>query len=95
MEIKEVIITLRQPSGRKGDYGLVALGNDTLEGNILTMVDEDGKPLREKHGIMRRTLEPGEDAAAVARKLTRDIHIRQADSNDFNRRLEYPPIGWA
>jgi hypothetical protein len=43
---------------------------------------------------MRRTLEPEEDAAAVARKLTRDIHIRLTERDGFNRLLYYPDEGW-
>jgi hypothetical protein len=60
---------------------------------ILTMLDDEGRPLRDRRGFVRRTLEPGEDASIIARKLTRNMHMRQADANEFNRRIEYPDLG--
>jgi hypothetical protein len=60
------------------------------------MLDDNDKPIRDGRGVLKRTLEPGEDAAAVARKLTRDIHMRQADSDGFHRDLRpyYDDTGW-
>lgn len=61
--------------------------------DILTMLDDEDRPLRDRKGFVRRTLEPGEDASIIARMLTRDMSMRQADANDFNRRIEYPDLG--
>ena len=58
--------------------------------DILTMLDDEDRPLRDRKGFVRRTLEPGEDASIIAKKLRRNMHMRQADANEFNRRIEYP-----
>jgi hypothetical protein len=72
MTVRDVVIQIAPPS-RQSPYGLCAIGRYRVEDNILIMLDDDDRPLRDKKGVVRRTLEPGEDAATVARKLTRDI----------------------
>lgn len=94
MIIKQVTIQLRPPNGRPNDYGLVALGNYTLEGNVLTMVNDDGKPLRHKGAIIKRTLADGEVPEVIAKKLTADIARRADRTDDFNRPIYYPTGGW-
>lgn len=84
LEIRQVTIQLRPPSGRLGDYGLVALGNYTVEDNVLTMVDDDGKPLRQKGKVVKHTLADGENAETIARKLTLDIVRLQPDKDGFD-----------
>jgi hypothetical protein len=85
---------LEMPSRRPGDHGLVAIGRYKVEDGILTMLDDEDRPLRDRKGIVQRTLQPDEDAATIARKLTRDQHLRMSDKNDFSRPLDYGDTGW-
>ena len=50
--------------------------------------------LRNRKGVIKRTLKAGENAEAVARKLTRDMHMRRPEDNWFNQPLHYPDVGW-
>jgi hypothetical protein len=92
MTIREVVIQIAPPSSQS-PHGICAIGRYKVEDNILTMLDDDDKPLRDPKGIVKRTLEPGEDAAMVARKLTRDIAGR-SEQDGFNRQIDYGPTGW-
>jgi hypothetical protein len=58
----------------------------------LTMVDEEGNPLKTRRGFIRRTLQ-GEDPDVVAKGITRDMSISRGE-NDFNRPLHYPDVRW-
>jgi hypothetical protein len=91
--IKSVIIQLRRPSGHPDDHGLVAIGHYTVEDGVLTMLDDDGKPLRERGKIIKRTLAEGDDPEQVARRITRDIAVRP-DPDGFRAPIHYPDVGW-
>ena len=49
MTIREVVIQLA-PASRSNPYGLVAIGRYKVEDNILTMLDDEDRPLRDKKG---------------------------------------------
>jgi hypothetical protein len=91
-EIREVVIQIA-PGSRQNPYGVCAIGRYKVEDGILTMLDDNDKPLRDRRGPIRRTLEAGEDPVAVAKKLTRDMSMSRRE-NDFNRPLFYPDVGW-
>ena len=70
-EIKSVIVTVAKPSG-PGDYGQCEQGNYIQEGDVITMVNADGEPLRDENtgGRIEMRLLPSEDERAAAKKLT-------------------------
>jgi hypothetical protein len=68
----------------------------TLEGDVLTMTDCDGEPIRTSGGdVMCHTMAPGENPVAIAKRFALQIH-RAANGDDmagFNRPIHYPRWG--
>jgi hypothetical protein len=93
-EVKAVIATVANPTSKR-DGGIVAEGWYKRDGDVLTMTDRDGIPLRDDNTGERVTvrLSPGEDEKMVARKLTMKRYraARGDDLGDFNRRIDYGP----
>jgi hypothetical protein len=94
---KAVIVIVANPCGRN-DTGQCAEGFYTLDGDLLTMTDRDGVPLRDENSGARITqrLAQGESDKAVAKRLTLKIH-RAANGDEmagFNRPIRYPKAGW-
>jgi hypothetical protein len=96
-DIKHVVVTVRQPSGARGDLGSVAEGFFRVsEDGVLTMVTATGEPLRGVMGERLTARLDGEHERTVASRLVL-AHWRssQDDASDFNsRRLTYPRTGW-
>jgi len=95
---KGVIVIVSNPVSKK-DAGVVAEGWYVRDGDTLTMTDRDGLVLRDEDTGARYThrLEPGQDADAVAKRLTlRRYRAMNADemSNFHSRPLRYPDRGW-
>jgi hypothetical protein len=67
------------------DPGQIAEGHYTLENGIVTVLDASGKR------ISIQTVKPGQDPAAVARRLLREAN----KPADFYRQLAYPELGIA
>ena len=72
-DVKEVIVQLRGPNGRPGDYGQATSGFYQVdEKDRLTMTDENGVPVRRKNGeLWTHLLKPGEKPEVIARILTK------------------------
>jgi hypothetical protein len=97
-EWKSVVVTTAKPSG-PGDLGEVAEGFYFCDGDLLTMCDRDGIPLRDENNGQRIThhLASGESEKAVAKRFTLKI-FRMARGDTvagFDRPLRYGPLGIA
>jgi hypothetical protein len=96
-DVKEVIVQLRGPNGRPGDYGQATSGFYQVDGKgRLTMTDEKGVPVRRKNGeLWTHLLKPEEKPEVIARILTKQIRAAiHGDSVGFHRRIEWPNVGW-
>lgn len=96
-EVKEMIVQVRAPNGRPGDYGQATSGFYRVDENgRLTMTDENGVPVRRKNGeLWTHLLRPEEKAEVIARILTKQIRAAiHGDSAGFHRRIECPNVGW-
>jgi len=95
---KAVIVIVSNPVGKK-DAGIVAEGFYTRDGDLLTMTDRDGNPIRDDNTGERVTvrLQPGQDEKAEAKRATLRLHRAGRDevSAAFNRRIEYGRSGLA
>jgi hypothetical protein len=91
-EIKQVTVATRNPS--RDDLGSVEIGPYVVEDGLLTMVSEEGVPVRNANGdLMTHLLAPGENAVVIAKRLRLKIW-RSANSDEmsgFNRRIDYGP----
>jgi hypothetical protein len=85
--VHTVWIQTRPPSN--GDCGGTEAGHYFVEGGVLSMCDEDGKP----SGITER-LTTGANERAVAGRLRRQAWMKeQGSSEQFNRPLDYSRLG--
>jgi hypothetical protein len=78
--------------------GRVTIGYYKLEGDMLTMTDGSGVPIRRRSGdVVRQKLQPGDDAVLISKRLTLSIYrMAQGDGvAGFNRPLNYPRVGIA
>jgi hypothetical protein len=95
---KAVVAIVSNPVG-KDDRGIVAEGFYTLDGDLLTMTDRDGVPLRDENNgaqITHRLL-PGESEKVVAKRLTLRRH-REENRDEmagFHRWVRYGHSGLA
>ena len=72
-------------SGTEGDPGAVIIGHYSVQDDAVVLHAADGKPTAKRHH-----LSTGEDPKQAAWRLTRDA---KAVTPDFNRRLNYQPLG--
>jgi hypothetical protein len=90
-EVYRVIVQIRPRAG--DDPGQVTNGYYTLDGQVLTMTDGDGRPVRRRNGEQYiHRLQEGEGAAAVARRLTREVRLMARGETGvagFHRKLRY------
>lgn len=103
-EIHSVIVTICHPTpGKQDDHGQVTNGFYKLEGELLTMTDGDGTPMRKPNGdFYTHKLRAGENHNIIARVLTmevwRMVHGKtkgDTSGTGFNRPLNYPSSGVA
>lgn len=91
----EITVTTRNPSGEPGDLGSCESGFFTVDGDLLTVVDGSGIPIRKANGErLTATVKNGESARAVASRL---ILARWRDTDAasaFNRPIHYRSSGW-
>jgi hypothetical protein len=90
MQITQVIIQVGEAHPDRGDPGAVEVGYYSVEGDMLTMCDENGRPVAKP-----RRLQVDEDPHIVAGRLTRERWLKTNDASNFNRRLNYGPLGIA
>ena len=79
-----ILIQIRSPDEHTGDPGEVAIGHYALDGNTVSLVDENGLRL---DGSDTATVTNADHAPATAARLLRDR--RAGDAGDFGRRLRY------
>jgi hypothetical protein len=106
---EKIHIQLRRPLG-DDDPGVVAYGHYTFVDGIVTLVGDDGKPLRRGSDqlLTTRTVRgardaplwsaavlAGHDARQVARMLLHQKVSSEKSGTDFNRPLNYPKLGMA
>jgi len=93
--IKQVTVITSNPSGN--DLGSCEVGFYTLEGDLLTMVDGDGVPMRNANTGEKIThrLASGESEKTIAKRLTLKIFnaARGDEIAGFNRPIHYPKCG--
>ncbi len=88
--VKSFWCVVAQPSGAPGDVGETIAVHYIVEGDRLTLCDQDGKT-----GDKSRTLKPGDDPRQVASRLARAAHYAEQPRSEFNRPLHYRPLGLA
>jgi hypothetical protein len=96
-DVKQVIVIVSNPTGA-GDTGRATIGYYKLEGDLLTMTDGNGTPIRRRSGdLVKQKLQPGDDAVLIAKRLTMSIYrmARGDGVEGFNRPLSYPKSGLA
>ena len=85
-DIKAVPVQTAAPFG--GSQGAITVGYYSVQDGVVVMHDEAGIATGK-----RRHLRAGEDPCGVAYRMTRESW--QAKAPDFNRRLNYQPLGVA
>jgi len=94
-EVRQVIVTIKPP---KGNYpGQVTYGWYTLQDGVVTLTDRDGNPAGEETGRkFTHKLAPGENARAVACKLTKELRLllrgNSAPVAGFEGPIIYPKL---
>jgi hypothetical protein len=89
-EIQTVIISTGHAHPERGDPGSVEIGYYFVSGLNLTMCDESGNPIARPH-----RLGPDDEPRAIAGRLTRERWLKTDGASDFNRRIDYQPLGLA
>jgi hypothetical protein len=75
-----VWVQVRPPDPERNDPGEIAEGTFVVSGDLIAVDDNEGRP------VATRMLQPGEDPEAVAKRLLRERHGKNA----FFGPLTYP-----
>jgi hypothetical protein len=94
-KVERVIVTIRPSDPETGDPGSARFGYYTVEGELLTMTDENGTPIKnDRDETVTAVLEHGSDARAIASVFTRK-RARGSGMRGFEKgALRYPDGGW-
>jgi hypothetical protein len=94
-KVERVIVTIRPSDPETGDPGAARFGYYFVEGDLLTMCDENGTPLKTSQDqLITATLASPSDAHGVAASLTRR-RARGDGLRGFSKGpLRYPDEGW-
>jgi hypothetical protein len=94
-KVERVIVTIRPGDPETGDPGAARFGYYIVEGDLLTMTDENGTPLRTAHdALITAVLETPSAAHGVAASLTRK-RARGDGMRGFDKGpLRYRDEGW-
>jgi hypothetical protein len=84
--VQEVIITVRGASGN--DPGEIAVGYFTVQDGFVTLTNQGGEPIKDMEPERAGNADPKYIAGLLLRKR------RSEKNEDFNRRLDYRPLGW-
>ena len=71
-------------------YGFYIVEDDTV-----TMVNQDGTPLSDPLGKPYAQKLDGESPRTIAARMVRAIELARKPMSNFNRPLNYPPLGLA
>jgi hypothetical protein len=93
-EVRQVTVTIKPP---KGSYpGQVTYGWYTLQDDVVTLTDREGNPAGEETGRkFTHRLAPGEDARAIACKLTKELRLALRGNSapaGFDGPINYPKV---
>jgi len=91
LDVKSVAVSVGSRTG-PDDPGRATVGYYVLDGDVLTMTDGNGVPVRRRYGgdLYRHTLQEGEDASVIGSRLTLCIWRTNTGGDmrgGFNRRL--------
>ena len=94
-KIERVNVTIRPNDPETGDPGSARFGYYFVDGDLLTMTDENGVPLKtDQDQLITCVLEHASDAHGVAASLTRK-RARGSGMRGFGKGpLRYPDGGW-
>jgi hypothetical protein len=81
-EVRSVWVQTHLP--QNGDLGTVEAAYYFVADGVLSMCDENGKPMGKEH-----VLEPNDNAHRIAGRLARDVWQQSTGTSDFNRPLHY------
>jgi hypothetical protein len=92
---QRVIVTIRPGDPETGDPGSARFGYYTVDGELLTMTDENGTPIKnDQDQMITVVLEHAGDAHGVAASLTRN-RSRGSGMRGFSKGpLRYRDEGW-
>ncbi len=95
MQVFQTYITLARPMD--GDAGRIEVGHYVVDGETVTLTDQNGTPIKSGRIQLGFTAKTGveEDHAQVARRLLWRRYRATKSGSDFNRRLDYPKRGWS
>jgi hypothetical protein len=85
--VQEIIVSVRPANERTGDPGEAAISWYFVQDGMLTMCDENGKPLGDKE----TAAVTAENARAVAVQMTRR-RWSESRASDFDGPLTYGPL---
>ena len=94
-KVERVNVTIRPSDPETGDPGSARFGYYFVEGDLLTMCDENGSPLKtDQDKLITTVLASPSDAHGVAASLTRK-RARGDGMRGFEKgALRYPDGGW-
>ena len=94
-KVERVIVTIRPSDPETGDPGSARIGYYFVEGELLTMCDENGTAIKtDQDRMITATLEHPSDAHGVAASLVRK-RARGSGMRGFGKGpLRYPDGGW-
>jgi hypothetical protein len=94
-KVERVIVTIRPSDPETGDPGSARFGYYFVEGDLLTMCDENGSPIKtDQDKLITVVLENAGDAHGVAASLVRK-RARGDGMRGFEKgALRYPGGGW-
>jgi hypothetical protein len=89
MKILHCVVQIHRPT--ETFVGQVEPGNYTHADGIVTLVNHDGVPLRERKGkVYEKKLTPEEDPRVIGCRLTKQRYYDYGGSkSDFSRPLDY------
>ena len=94
-EVFTVYAQVRRPRG--DDPGAVVEGAFTVTGDVVTLTDRQGVPVRDQHGkAYTKKIANGDSGKTIAARMTKDFRLmlrgKDGRVNGFDRPIKYPPL---